>query len=291
MALPAEIQRKVRGIENLATLPNIAAEILEKVRNSGSSMREISRIVEKDASITTKIIKVSNSPLWGYPGRIDNVQRALIVLGLKQVTNIVLAVSLYSAFLKLKPNPYFDRERFWLHSASTGQIARALSAKLHLQFHGEEFLAALIHDIGKLILDQFFGDTFLEILETAEKTGKTCYEVEMEILGCSHGEIGAELLKRWKFPQSIIEAVNYHHHPQKANGYAALSSIINLSDNLCELWGVGFNENIKRISIPESPAWRILKSQNSQMENLDIEKFTFELQDEVEKAQLFLQLI
>ncbi len=291
MQLPQEIHRKVHRIENLATLPNIAAEILEMLRNSGASMKEISRVIERDPSVTAKIIRVSNSPLWGFTGRIDNVRRALVLLGLKQVTNIVIAVSLYSTFSRLKPNPHFDREKFWLHSAGTSQIARRFSKKLGINFHGEDFVAALIHDIGKMVLDQFFADKYRDILSYAQESGKRIIDVEQEILGCTHADIGGWLLKYWNFPQSIYTSVLNHHHPERSQSHQELVAVIHLSDILCELWGIGFDSDIRKFSIKDDPGWEILKQSWPAVFNLDIEKFTFELEAEIENAQLFIDLI
>lgn len=291
MALPQDVQRKIYGIENLATLPNIATEIMEMIRRSSTSMREIARVIEKDASITAKIIKVSNSPLWGFQGRIDNVQRALVLLGLKQVTNIVIAVSLYSTFSKLKPNPYFDREKFWLHSAGTGQIARAFSRKLGLNFHGEDFVAALIHDIGKMVLDQFFSEKFHHILEYAHETGREVVEVEREVLGCTHADIGGWLLKHWNFPETIVQAVQWHHTPSRAHSHKELAAIIHLSEILCELWGIGFDDDIKAMNVSRNEGWQILKNHSPKLAHLDVERFVLDLYLEIEKAKLFIQLI
>ncbi|GAB4373593.1 MAG: HDOD domain-containing protein [Calditrichia bacterium] len=291
MTLPHEVKNKITGIENIATLPTVAADILESIRSSATSMKSIAQLIERDASITAKIIKVSNSPLWGYAGRIDNVHRALVILGLKQVTNIIIAVSLYSTFTRLKPNPYFNRKKFWLHSAGTGQISRTLSKKLHLNFHGEDLLAALIHDIGKLMLDQFFGDQFKYILEFSKTSGRQVLEVEKEILGCTHADLAAWLLRRWNFPESICTAVLYHHHPDLAPHHKTLTSVIHLSDMLCEMWGIGFDEDTYKFSIQDDPAWEILKLNHPHLFNLDMEKFTFELKSDIEKAQLFIQLI
>lgn len=291
MAIPQEIQRKIYRIENLATLPNIATEVLELMRQSTTNMRVIARAIEKDASITAKIIKVSNSPLWGFSGRIDNVQRALVLLGLKQVTNIVIAVSLYSTFSKLKPNPYFDREKFWLHSAGTGQIARRFSKKLGLNFHGEDFVAALIHDIGKMVLDQFFGNKFLHILQYAQETGRKVFDVEREVLGCTHAEIGGWLLTRWNFPETIATAVQWHHAPDTAPKHRDLAAIIHLAEVLCELWGIGFDNDIRQVRIKNDPGWTILKKVSPALNKIDVEQFIMDLYVDIEKAKLFIQLI
>ncbi len=291
MNLPPEVHRKVNRIESLATLPNIAAEILDLIRSPASNMREIARVIEKDPSVTSKIIKVSNSPLWGFSGRIDNVQRALILLGLKQVSNIVIAVSLYSTFAKLKPNPDFDREKFWLHSAGTGQIARTFSRKLALNYHGEDFVAALIHDIGKMVLDQFFSNKFRYILSKSKEMGRPVIELEREELGCTHADVGGWLLEHWNFPASIHSSVRFHHCPEQATTARDLAAVVHLSDSLCELWGVGFDHDLQKFSIKDNAAWKILSEFHPGLYELDMEKFTFELNSEMEKAQLFIDLI
>ncbi len=291
MALPEEVKRRVSKIESLATLPSIATEILEVLRSSRSGMREIARLVERDPSITAKILKVANSPLWGFQGRVDNVQRALILLGLKQVTNIVIAVSLYSSFSRLKPNPYFDREKFWLHSAGTGQIARAFTKKLGVYFNGEEFVAALIHDVGKMVFDQFFSSEFQEILSLARSNGKRIYDLEQSKLGCTHADVGSWLLAKWNFPDAIVNAVRYHHKPQNAPQHRDLAAIIHLSELFCEMWGIGFDEDIKQVCLEDNTGWHILRSSYPKLKEIDVERFTFELNLEIEKAQLFIELI
>jgi putative nucleotidyltransferase with HDIG domain len=291
MEISSNIQQRIKRIENLATLPTVATEILESIRSENSSMREISQIIEKDASVTTKILKVSNSPLWGVPGRIANVQKALVVLGLKQITNIVIAISLYSTFTKLKPNPYFDREKFWLHSAGTGQVARTLSQKLNLSFHGEEFVAALIHDIGKLVLDQFFSEEFRQILIRARQDQQPILKIENQNLGCTHADIGAWLLEQWNFPETITAAVAFHHEPEKAVNHKLLSSIIYLADTMCEMWGAGFDQDTVETYLPENPAWLALNEVEDNSSNLDWDTFVEELKAEIDMAELFIQII
>ncbi|NIV71693.1 HDOD domain-containing protein, partial [Candidatus Saccharibacteria bacterium] len=143
MNIPAKVKQKLQSIDSIATLPNIANEILQLTRHRNTSLQQIASLIEKDPSITAKILKVANSPIWGYSGRIESVQRALVMLGLKQVFNIVISISLYSTFANLKPNPKFDRHKFWMHSVGTGQIARRLSTSIKLNFQGEEFVAGL----------------------------------------------------------------------------------------------------------------------------------------------------
>ncbi len=286
-----QIQSRISGIENIATLPHVATEILSILQNQNASMRQIADVIEKDPSITAKILKISNSPIWGFSGRIDNLQRALVLLGLKQVSNIVIAVSMYTTFNKLKPNPEFDREKFWLHSIGTSQIAKSLAQKLGLNFHGEEFVASLIHDIGKIILDQFFTDTFVQILKESHEQGIPSLELEKQFLGATHAQVGAWLLERWKFPHSIIRAVGYHHNPIAVDANKDLVATIRLADVMCELWGIGFDEDIKAVDLYSDSGWRILKQFAPQIIHLDVERFLFEVDREIEKAKMFIELV
>ncbi len=285
------IQKRISQIDTIATLPHVATEILEILRNQNTSMKQIADVIEKDPSITTKILKVSNSPIWGFSGRIDNLQRALVLLGLKQVSNIVIAVSMYTTFNKLKPNPEFDREKFWLHSIGTSHIARSLSLKLGLNFHGEEFVASLIHDIGKIILDQYFTDLFTQILHDAQETNRTAYALEKEYLGVTHAQLGALLLEQWKFPPSIVRAVGYHHTPVAVDANKDLVATIRLADVMCELWGIGFDADIRMVDLYADSGWRILQQFTPKLRNLDVERFLFEVDKEIEKAKLFIEMI
>ncbi len=286
-----EVQARLSRIEEIATLPHVATEILSILRNQNASMRQIADVIEKDPSITAKILKVSNSPIWGFSGRIDNLQRALVLLGLKQVSNIVIAVSMYTTFNKLKPNPEFDREKFWLHSIGTSQIARSLAQQLGLNFHGEEFVASLIHDIGKIVLDQYFTDIFVQVLHESHAQKTPSLELEKRYLGITHAQIGALLLEHWKFPQSIIRAVHYHHNPIAVDTNKDLVATIRLADVMCELWGIGFDEDIQSVDLYSDSGWRTLKYFAPRLAQLDIERFLFEVDREIEKAKMFIELV
>ncbi len=289
--IPEHIRHKLRTIDSIATLPHIATEILSMMRNNNATMRHIAVVIEQDPSVTAKILKVANSPLWGYSGRVENVQRALVMLGLKQVSNIVIAISLYSTFAKLKPNPFFDRAKFWLHSVGTAQVARKFTSQIGLHFHGEEFVAGLLHDLGKMVLDQFWGDLFQEIIQEARETSQPIFSVEQKRLGCSHAEIGAYLLQNWNFPSSIVNVLAYHHTPQLSEGYRDLVGVIHISEILCELWGVGFDEDLESSSPYDNPSWQFLRQHSPKLSVFDLERFVFEMNTEMDNAQLFLNLV
>ncbi len=281
MNIPYKLESQLNLIDSVATLPHIATEILEVMRNKSASMRKIAGVIEKDPSITVKILKIANSPLWGAVGRVESVQRALILLGLKQISNIVIAISLYSTFARLKPNPHFDRQKFWQHSIGTAQTARKLSGALEINFQGEEFVAGLIHDLGKIVLDQFMNETFKRINEEIREHPGNPLEIEQKHLGCTHAEIGAALLQRWNFPAPITMALQFHHFPEKAQEHCDMVAIIHLADIICRYLEVGA-ENKAIPDLTDNAGWKVLVRDHPHAEGFQMEKFIEKLSSELD---------
>ncbi|MCK5077831.1 MAG: HDOD domain-containing protein [Calditrichia bacterium] len=285
-----EIIEQLEKIENIATIPGNAFQIIQLINDPDSSLNAISKLIEQDMSLTTKILKIANSPFIGYISKVDTVQRALTILGLNQVKNMVLAIALYSAFVNFKETENFSREKFWQHSFGTGQIARTFANKLNIHMRGEEFVGGVIHDVGKIIIDQYFPEKFEEILKYSKDNQMPLIESEQKILGADHMEIGGWILKKWQFPENLISVVSYHHNPSKSEKHQELVSIIQISEVFCELWGVGFDDDVKTCVIEELEGWKILQNLISRLKGLDIEMFTMELYQEMSKALEFFKI-
>ncbi|GAB4175836.1 MAG: HDOD domain-containing protein [Calditrichia bacterium] len=285
-----KILKKLESITNIATIPGNALQIIQLINNPDASLKEISQLIERDMPLMTKILKIANSPFIGFAGEVATIQRALTILGLNQVKNIILAIALYSAFINYENSKYFDREKFWSHSFGTGQIARRLASKMGIVFQGEEFVAGTIHDIGKIILDQYFPEEFSQILELSKNENKPLLASEINVLGSSHCELGAWLLEKWKFPSSLISVVRYHHTPEKTSEAHTLVSIIQISEVLCELWGIGFDGDVMSCVIEDLSGWQIIKEQHPEVNEMDLEVMTLELYKEIETAKEFLEI-
>jgi putative nucleotidyltransferase with HDIG domain len=287
--IPDHIASRLDQIDNVATLPHIATEVLEVMRNQSASMRKIATVIEKDPSITVKILKIANSPLWGAVGKIESVQRALVLLGLKQVSNIVIAISLYSTFAKLKPNPNFNREDFWRHAIVTGQIAKRLCSQNKINFNGEEFVAGLIHDLGKIVMDQFFTDAFNSIVQETRITEKSFAEVERDHLECTHAEIGAALLARWNFPESIVYSVRFHHQPMSADEHQGLVAMVSCANWLAK--EIFKDETVDVSGIAELNEWHYLCNTYLQLAEFDVQAFAEQVAKELGKNVALNKLI
>jgi putative nucleotidyltransferase with HDIG domain len=285
ISLKKLVESKIGEIQNLATLPTIAAEVMSMAESERSSMKEISKLIEKDMTIASKILKIANSPLYGYQRKIDTIQKALVLLGLKEVYNIVVGISVYSTFVNVKQNNSFDREQFWNHSAGVARLARILSERFSIKGAGTEFLAGLVHDVGKLVLDQYFPKEFSQVLQLMDEKDISFYDAEQELFDINHAEIGALLLEGWNVPEIVVQTVRYHHAPELAKEYIEQSSIINIANDLEKIWGESFVRKPHSYTIESAKAWALLQETHPHLASFDIEKFTFELSKELSKAQ------
>jgi putative nucleotidyltransferase with HDIG domain len=274
----------------LPTLPHVAMEVSRLANSSTSSMSDIVRIIHNDPSLTAKMLKVANSAFYGMPKRIESLNMALVVLGMREINSLVTSICIFKAFPITPGRPTFDREKFWEHSAGCGEIAKVIAHKLSIRVFGVEFTAGLLHDIGKIVLDQYFHEDFILALELSQSENIPMVEAEERILGVGHTQLGAWLSSVWNLPPNLVDAIVYHHDPMGSKDHRTLCALIHLADAFCKIVGIGFSGDSVQTSFADDPAWSILKAVNPQIEEIDIEQFTIELQSSVERAREFVRI-
>ena len=260
--------------------------------NPHSSLADIALLIQKDPAMASKILKIANSSFYGYSRKVNNLQSALLILGLREVKNIVLSLSVINLFETSHKEASFNHKLFWIHSAGCAQIARSLAFKMGLfEQELETFTIGLIHDIGKIVIDQFQHKNFLEIVHLIQEKKLTFLEAETQVLGVNHAQIGGWLAQKWLFPPDLTEAIEYHHSPQKSENSQILSSLTHIADIFCKVKNLSFIEVFRGESITDNSGWKIIQK-NSPRKNLrfDIERFTFGLDEEISKAQQFINI-
>lgn len=279
-----EIQIVLARINDLPTLPVVASELIRVIGLKSTSMSQISDLMSNDQSITTKVLKIANSTYYGIRNRVDTLRTALVILGVNEITNIVLGVSLIKVFDK-ETEKLFDHQAFWKHSIYTAHLARWLSKKLSIPFHGEEFTAGLIHDIGKIILDQYFHEEFVNVRRYMELFPQDQeYEIEQKVLGATHMELGYWLADQWKIPSHIQSAIQYHHEPENATANIELCCLINIVNTISNYYvNPVRHERIYR-EIPTSFAWKQL----NKMKKIKFADIENEVEEEIAKANIFV---
>jgi HD-like signal output (HDOD) protein len=224
-----EIREKVKTIIQLPVLPTLAMEVVDMVENPRTSASQLGKVISTDQALTGKVLKIANSPFYGFPKKISTVDFAIIVLGFDALKEIVISISLISSLQK-RSDSYFDSKQFWDHAITTGVIARRLGRETKYRVSGEVFVGGLLHDMGISVMHRNFPNEFKRIVDITRETELSFIEAEESVLGVTHAEIGGWLAERWNLPESLCEAVAAHHHPERASKNMDLVSLIHVAD-------------------------------------------------------------
>jgi putative nucleotidyltransferase with HDIG domain len=219
------IDSLLSGVSSVPSLPLFHERLGEAINHPRSSISDIAKILSEDQGLTTRILKLANSPLFGYFSRIETITQAVTVIGVQQVRDLALAVSVMGLFKGI-PEDLITMELFWKHSIACGLTARVL-ATIQREANLERFfVAGMLHDIGRLVMFIAAPDLSRKLIEMSRSEGRLLYDVERECLGFDHGEVGGNLLRNWKLPSRIAEPVECHHRCSQAVQYPHEADLI-----------------------------------------------------------------
>jgi putative nucleotidyltransferase with HDIG domain len=239
-----DIRPLVKRIQNLAPLPTLAHSILTIGNDPSSSAADLRNEIEKDQSLTARILKTVNSAYYGFHRKIGNVDRAIVILGFDEIINLTLAACIIEDYQS--PDSNFDRQKFWIHSLGSAYIARELAQKLTSCDAKDAFVLGLLHDFGKVILDQRFKSLFEQILMVAREADTPLHEVEFEVANIDHAEIGGLVAESWRLPVPLVKAIQYHHNPDLSKGvHPQEIAIAHLANYYAHLHAIGNSGNPK----------------------------------------------
>jgi len=207
-----QLLARIRQCPSLPSLPTIALEVLELAQREGVDIAEIARIISKDPALSSKILRTVNSSFYGRSQSISQVSQALVILGLQSVKTLVLGFSLVSNLKKAGQGKGFKHLDYWRRSIYAATAGKTLAARVHVVQAEECFLAALLQDIGMLVLDQVLNDEYGHIYEKAT-THRQLVAVEKQILGMTHADVTGFLAEQWKLPPVLALPMKHHHDP------------------------------------------------------------------------------
>ncbi|MCH9030833.1 MAG: HDOD domain-containing protein [candidate division Zixibacteria bacterium] len=245
-------------IGDLPSSPGVVSLVMGMTSDLNTDIRALSRALSADQSMTVKVLRLSNSPFYGRSRGVTTLEEAIMILGFFTLRSLVVATSTHALFKNEDPTGY--EEKLWEHSLSTAMAARIISSHTHSNVIEKAFICGLMHDLGKLIFLQKMPDEYQKLVSRVESEGKTFMELEDEVFGFNHAELGQAILENWSFPDEFCVAIRDHHNPEPISAEkpaAPISLIVNLANVLAKEIGVGFSET-KSCDIADLPAAKFL---------------------------------
>jgi putative nucleotidyltransferase with HDIG domain len=253
--------QRLDGIPDIPTLPVVALKVNRMLQDYDVSIDKLSKTMEKDQAIVSKILKLVNSAFYGFRSKtISSLSHAVIMLGFNAVRNATLSVSVINAFSGKKTFEGFDITDFWRHSVAVAVTGRYLAEQTRLEPSENCFVAGLLHDIGKVVLSQYFQELFGQVLASVQENGLSFYETEKRILPVNHAQIGAHLTRKWQLPVILVDAIGYHHTIAESASNLNLLRITHVADIIVNNFK-GDSETAPNFSNVHPEAAKIMKPQ------------------------------
>jgi putative nucleotidyltransferase with HDIG domain len=207
------LQIRVARTPGLGMLPQVMTQVLKLVDSPNASPRQVGTLIERDAGLASKLLKTANSSYYGMPGKVRTVSQAISVMGLSAVRSVIVS-QIYQQMTSGRAQARrFDRIAFWQHSLAAATAAKILARLKGYNDPEEAFLAGLLHDAGRLVLDRFLPNEFDQVITLSLERVCTLIEAEREVLGYTHLEVGEMLAELWQLPDRLREAIRTHHDP------------------------------------------------------------------------------
>ncbi|NLE00985.1 MAG: HDOD domain-containing protein [Fibrobacter sp.] len=288
MPINEQLKDKIQHVANLPTLPQVASHLLQIINEPLTSSNDVANVIGQDISLSSKVLRLANSAFYGIPRSITNINNAIVVLGFKVINTMVLSLTVFDLFPEsTKYAKLFDRKAFWLHSLSCGLIAKSLASKIKkfILFDPEEaFCAGLLHDIGKVVMEQYMHQEFHKALQVAKQKNIPLFEAETQIMGFNHTDVAEWLTSSWSLPLDIQLPLIHHHSLNSIPQYQDIINLCHLSDWLCYETGMMI-DNIYAPPVLQESSLTGLMLQES-----DIETVKKELPEQIEKTSLFFDV-
>ncbi|MDX1707704.1 MAG: HDOD domain-containing protein [Desulfobacterales bacterium] len=270
----------ISSIDTLKPIPPVATQLMTLAEDERSSMSDIADLIIHDPSITASILKICNSAHFGLPRRVDSVRDAIVLLGLDEVVELVL-LNATAANFRDEPDGYgLGEGELWKHAVMSAYTAKVL-AENH-GFASEKhliFTAALLKDIGKLIIGRFVAFSYEKINILVHSKGYCFNEAEKEVIGINHEELGARVGKKWRFGDKLIYMIRHHHMTDETARNNLEIAMVYLADVICMMIGLGtgvdglayrfYSEVLNRMKLTEKDLQEVIFDTGQRRQKLD----------------------
>jgi putative nucleotidyltransferase with HDIG domain len=226
-----KVQEIIRSIDNLRPMPGNVSRLMKEIDQPDVSISNLSGLVMLDQALAAQVLQVSNSVSLGYARTCSTVYEAIMHIGLGRLKSTLLASSA-TEMMKRRLNGYkLGEGELWNHSLVTAVISEWLAQTLHYPNTEEAYISGLLHDLGKLFLDQFVLNDYASIVEYVQKYRMPLWQVEEKLIGIDHARVGGLIAEHWNFPVVLVDAIRFHHAPSFARTNQRLPALVNLANS------------------------------------------------------------
>ena len=230
------------AIKSFPGMPGTAVKLLALIDDSAMRVSQIEGILRQDPGLTANVLRLANSAFFGIPSKVGSIRQAVILLGLKRLIQMVIAACVSAIMEKSVPGYDLPPGELWRHSIAASVAAEGLVKELKVEAAEEIFTAALLHDVGKLVLGDFVKEEFKQI-ETAVSQGISFEMAEKIVLGTNHADVGARILTKWLLPPEIVNAVQFHHAPEESERISSMLDIVHVANFISMMIGIGIGRD------------------------------------------------
>lgn len=282
-----DVSKLVAAVSRLHALPGVVERVLSLTSDPDAGARQLAECIQSDPAVAAVVLRMANSAFYGSAEKIASVSEAVVRIGFLQTKSLVVGMSVIKIFSKGMRSAGFDRVLFWRHSISVAILAKLIANIIRLGNTEVAFVAGLLHDIGKLLLDEFVPIEFSQVVMTAIERRVPLIEVEPKVLQTSHVEVGPEVLALWRFPEAVITAVKNHHSPitdpdSLPTPVRELCDVVFVANRLAKAVGHGHGGDLSIEEVPDA-VWIRLGLRDGLPEN-----FWKLFRDEVERFETLL---
>ncbi len=221
--------------KDLPTLPQVAWQAMQLIEDPDTSARELETLISRDQAVVSRVLRLANSAFCAFSRTVSTLKNAIVILGFRNVQVLVVA----AAYESLHRDDSPQENLMWDHALAVSAAARILAEECDYPRVEEAVTGGLLHDIGKLIMNQHLGERYEEIMDLVSNEGMTFVEAEQDVFGFTHADVGGMAVHKWNFSPSLEEAVFLHHDPKSAQADPELCAIVSLANHICVKLEIG----------------------------------------------------
>ncbi len=249
---------------DLVSPPTTYSQLDALIHDDNASAEDISQVINTDPALTSRLLKIVNSPYYGFPSQISTISRAITIVGTRELTQLVLATSVINAFKGI-PADLIKMDDFWRHSIACAITSSLVAKQCKLASTEQYFIAGLLQNIGSLVLYQTIPELAKEAITSALFGQETVYEAEKRLFGFDHTEVGEALAQKWNLPIALLEVIRYHHTPTQAPVFPIEVAVVHVADIMVTSTGHFGHAGDRHVPRFDKRAWKELKLDPQQL--------------------------